>query len=67
MYAFEMEVKQVYERHEEMVRELQLERQLPRKAQANPFLNTLNAVKAVFLPRAIGPVRTTTRHSLATK
>ena len=66
MYEFEMQVKHGIERHEEMVRELQLERQLPRTAQTNPFFNALNAVKAVFAPKATAPARTS-RRSLATK
>lgn len=69
MYDFEMQMKQANERHEEMVRELQLERQLPRKMHVNPFLNAVNAVnalKAVFAPKASALARTAI-HSLVTK
>ncbi len=68
MFDFEMTVKQANERHEELVRELMLERQLPRKAQANLFANAINAAKAVFAPKAVVPApKQSARHSLATK
>ncbi len=71
MFEFEMTMKQANERHEEMVRKLQLERQLPRKAQANLFANAINAVKTAFAPKAVVPAKSShnqgARHSLATK
>ncbi len=71
MFDFEMTVKQANERHEEMVRELMLERQLPRKTQANLFANAINAAKAVFAPKAAAPAQPAPKHnarrSLATK
>lgn len=68
MYEFELSLKHANERHEELVRDLQLERQLPRKAQTNLFTNAVNALKATFAPKATPAHNArSARHSLATK
>jgi hypothetical protein len=58
MNDFEMTVNHKMERHEEMVRELQLERLLPRSAQPNVLVSAINTLKAAFEPKAAQPVKT---------
>jgi|GEM_PF-3912607 len=63
---FEIEVKQAMDRYEERVRELQLERQLPHKAQTNAFLSLVKVVKAAVTRSQLSHAETT-RRTLATK
>jgi len=66
MDMFEIEFKQAMERHEGWVRELQLERQLPRKTRTNILLSIVNAVKAAASAQQSAHTQNA-RHTLATK